>query len=142
MKSIGERFAIALKELKLSNKEILDEFNTSSQHISNLKKSEKINDLMCQIANHYNININWIVSGEGERFIYDSNTNNFQNSTNVVGQDFSNNSNAQHTQNNGNTNDIDENVLKLVDTLYSFAKANDKIDDLKKDLSSLLPKYM
>ena len=73
---------------------------------------------------------------------YNSNTNNFQNSTNVVAQDFSNNSNAHHTQNIGNKLNIDENILKLIDTLYSFAKTNNKIDELKTDLSALLPKYM
>ena len=71
-----------------------------------------------------------------------SNISNFQNSTNVVAQDFSNNSNAQHTQHIGNKSNIDENILKLIDTLYSFAKTNNKIDELKTDLSSLLPKYM
>ena len=70
------------------------------------------------------------------------NVNNFQNSTNVIGQDFSNNSNSQHTQNIGNKLIIDENILKLLDTLYSFAKTNNKIDELKTDLSSLFPKYM
>ena len=73
---------------------------------------------------------------------FNTNINNFQNSTNVVAQDFSNNSNAQHTQNIGNKVNIDENILKLVDTLYSFAKTNNKIDELKTDLSSLLHKYM
>ncbi|QNM89426.1 hypothetical protein HOO34_07035 [Aliarcobacter cryaerophilus] len=71
-----------------------------------------------------------------------SNISNFQNSTNVVAQDFSNNSNAQYMQNIGNKSNIDENILKLLDTLYSFAKTNNKIDELKNDLSALLPKYM
>ena len=71
-----------------------------------------------------------------------TNINNFQNSTNVVAQDFSNNSNAQHTQNISTKLNVDKNILKLVDTLYSFAKTNNKIDELKTDLSSLLPKYM
>lgn len=71
-----------------------------------------------------------------------SNISNFQNSTNVVAQDFSNNSNAHHTQNINNKSNIDENILKLIDTLYSFAKTNNKIDELKTDLSALLPKYM
>ena len=76
-------------------------------------------------------------------FIFgNENINNFQNSTNVIGQDFSNNSNSQHTQNVNNKTNIDENILKLIDTLYSFAKTNNKIDELKTDLSSLLPKYM
>lgn len=71
-----------------------------------------------------------------------SNISNFQNSTNVVAQDFSNNSNAKYMQNIGNKSNIDENILKLLDTLYSFAKTNNKIDELKNDLSALLPKYM
>lgn len=69
-------------------------------------------------------------------------TNNLQNSTNVVAQDFSNNSNAQHTQNIGNFNTIDENILKLIDIMYSSAVKNNKMDELKTDLSILLPKYM
>lgn len=72
----------------------------------------------------------------------DVQTNNFQNSTNVVGQDFSKNNKSSHTQNNNANINIDPNFLKLVDTLYGYAKANDKIDELKTDLLSLLPKYM
>lgn len=74
--------------------------------------------------------------------VLNSNINNFQNSTNVVAQDFSNNSNAQHSQAFGNKTDIDKNILKLIDTLYSFAKENHKIEELKTDLSVLLTKYM
>lgn len=73
-----------------------------------------------------------------------SNINNFQNSKNNVAQIF-----GGENQNNYNPDiksksnvTIDENILKLVDTLYSFAKTNNKIDELKTDLSSLLPKYM
>ena len=72
----------------------------------------------------------------------DINTNNFQNSKNVVGQDFSSNNKSSHNQNIGSAINIDPNVLKLVDTLYVFAKTNNKVDELKTDLSSLLPKYM
>lgn len=69
-------------------------------------------------------------------------TNNFQNSTNVVAQDFSTNSNASHTQNIENKSNIDENILKLIDIMYNSAIKNKKIDELKTDLSILLPKYM
>lgn len=68
--------------------------------------------------------------------------NNFQNSTNGIAQYFGDNSNVQHTLNISNKVNIDENILKLINTLYSFAKTNNKIDELKTDLSSLLPKYM
>lgn len=60
---------------------------------------------------------------------------------NVVGQDFSSKNKSSHTQNIGSIN-IDPNILKLVDTLYSFAVSKQKVDELKTDLSSLLPKYM
>ena len=58
------------------------------------------------------------------------------------------NENIDYSRNNASQNimksepNIDENILKLVDTLCSFAKTNNKFDELKKDLSSLLPKYM
>lgn len=73
--------------------------------------------------------------------IASNSVNNFQNSKNVVGQDFSNKSKASHSQNIQNVQ-IDENVLKLLDTLYSFASKNNKVNDLVEDLSKLLPKYL
>ncbi|MDD2653015.1 MAG: hypothetical protein PHX44_08200 [Sulfurimonas sp.] len=72
----------------------------------------------------------------------DLQTNNFQNSNNVIGQDFSKKSKSSHTQNIGQITNIEPNILKLVDTLYSFAVSKGKIDELKNDLSMLLPKYM
>lgn len=142
MLNVGERFDFALKELKITNKEIAESFNISSQNVSNLKKNDRLNDLISQIATKYNINLNWLVTGKGNYLINNESINNLQNSTNVIGQDFSNNSKAKHTQNIGNKMNIDENILKLLDTLYSFAKTNNKIDELKTDLLSLLPKYM
>lgn len=108
--------------------------NTSQKTISNWKVRNSVNAIKkkCRELGIYNE-----IFGD-----LNSNINNYQNSTNVVGQDFSNKSKAQHTQNFGNRINIDENVLKLVDTLYSFAKDNNKIDELKKDLSFLLSKYM
>jgi hypothetical protein len=67
-----------------------------------------------------------------------SNINNFQNSTNGIAQAFGEAKNEQI----GNKPNIDENILKLIDTLYSFAKTNNKIEELKTDLSILLSKYM
>lgn len=68
-----------------------------------------------------------------------TNVNNLQNSefNNSIGVN-----NGDNTSINSKVNNIDENILKLVDTLYSFAKTNNKIDELKTDLSALLPKYM
>ena len=114
--------------------ELADKIGISQQAISGWKKKNAILAIKkrCRELGIYNE-----IFGD-----FNTNINNFQNSTNVVAQDFSNNSNAQHTQNIGNKVNIDENILKLVDTLYSFAKTNNKIDELKTDLSSLLPKYM
>ncbi len=72
----------------------------------------------------------------------DVNTNNFQNSNNIIAQDFSSNSSASHSQTINTKYDIDENILKLVDTLYSFAKKSNKVDELVQDLSKLIPKYL
>lgn len=71
-----------------------------------------------------------------------SNNNNFQNSKNNVAQIF-----GGENQNNYNTDTksnltIDENILKLIEIMYSYASKHNKIDELKTDLSTLLPKYM
>ena len=69
--------------------------------------------------------------------------NNFQNSKNALAQAFGGKNTNNYNENIQSDNvEIDKNILKLVDTLYSFAKDNNKIDELKTDLSSLLPKYM
>lgn len=114
--------------------ELAGKINTTQQTISSWKQRNSVNAIKkkCKELGIYNE-----IFGD-----LNSNINNFQNSTNVVAQDFSNNSKAQHTQNIGNKSNIDENILKLIDTLYSFAKTNNKIDELKTDLSTLLPKYM
>lgn len=117
-----------------NNLDLANKLETTAQTISNWKSRNSVNAIKkkCRELGIYNE-----IFGD-----LNSNINNFQNSTNVVGQDFSNNSNAHHTQNIDNKTHIDENILKLIDTLYSFAKTNNKIDELKTDLSSLLPKYM
>ncbi|MDY0180580.1 helix-turn-helix domain-containing protein [Aliarcobacter skirrowii] len=114
--------------------ELADKLETTQSTISGWKSRNAIGALTDTVANKAPEALEYIFRSE--------NIHNFQNSTNVVGQDFSNNSNAHHTQNIGNKMNIDENILKLLDTLYSFAKTNNKIDELKTDLSSLLPKYM
>lgn len=115
-------------------KELSEKIDTGQSTISNWKQRKSIKSLKkkCRELGIYNE-----IFGD-----INSNVSNFQNSTNVVGQDFSNNSKARHSQNIGNKNDIDENVLKLVDTLYSYAKSKNKIAELQKDLSSLLTKYL
>lgn len=143
MLNVGERFDFALKELKITNKEIAESFNISSQNVSNLKKNDRLNDLISQIATKYNINLNWLVTGKGNYIISNENINNFQNSKNALAQAFGEKNTNNYNENIQSDNiEIDKNILKLIDTLYSFAKTNNKIDELKTDLSSLLPKYM
>ena len=115
-------------------RELSEKINMSESTVSKWRQRESVNAIKkkCRELGIYNE-----IFGD-----LNSNINNFQNSTHVVAQDFSNKSNAQHTQHIGNKSNIDENILKLIDTLYSFAKTNNKIDELKTDLSSLLPKYM
>ncbi|MDD3009523.1 MAG: helix-turn-helix domain-containing protein [Arcobacter sp.] len=117
-----------------SLQELAEKLNIKQSSLSSWKSRNSINAIKnkCRELGIYNE-----IFGD-----LNTNINNFQNSTNVVGQDFSNNSSAHHTQNIDNKINIDENILKLIDTLYSFAKTNNKIDELKTDLSSLLPKYM
>ena len=111
--------------------ELAPKINTTQQTISSWKSRDAVNAIKkkCKELGIYN------------EIFGDVQTNNFQNSTNVVGQDFSTKNKSSHTQNINSIN-IDPNILKLVDTLYSFAKTQNKVDELKTDLSTLIPKYM
>jgi len=125
-----------IKYYSLANaSQLANKLDISQGVVSNWKSRNAIGALTDTIANK---------DPQALEYIFSSNMdiNNFQNSKNVVAQDFSNNSNAQHSQAFGNKTDIDKNILKLIDTLYSFAKENHKIDELKTDLSVLLTKYM
>ncbi|MFA5427103.1 MAG: hypothetical protein WC279_02715 [Sulfurimonas sp.] len=115
-----------------NNNELSEKINVPAGTISKWKQRNSVNAIKkkCRELGIYN------------EIFGDINTNNFQNSKNVVGQDFSSNNKSSHTQNIGSVINIDPNVLKLVDTLYGFAASKDKVDELKTDLSSLLPKYM
>lgn len=139
--NIGERFDFALKECNISNKEIADKFNVSSQNVSNLKKNDRLNDLISRIASEYDININWLMTGKGHyKISSDSSIYNLQNSTNRTVLDKSSNKEDNTNTYYGNDLDIDKNILKLVDTVYSFAKEN-RLEELKTDLILLLQKY-
>jgi transcriptional regulator with XRE-family HTH domain len=143
MLNVGERFDFALKELKITNKEIAESFNISSQNVSNLKKNDRLNDLISQIATKYNINLNWLVTGKGNYIISNENINNFQNSKNGLAQAFGGKNINNYNENIKSDNvEIDKNILKLIEIMYDYALKHHKIDELKTDLSSLLPKYM
>ena len=113
-----------IKELSLA-------IDTGASTISNWKQRNSITALKkkCRELGIYNE-----IFGD-----LNSNVNNLQNSefNSSIGVN-----NGDNTNMNSKVNNIDENILKLVDTLYSFAKTNNKIDELKTDLSALLAKYM
>lgn len=126
-----------IKYYSLSNAaQLANKFEITQGVVSNWKTRNAIGALTDTVANKDPNALEYIFRNE--------NINNFENSTNVVAQDFSNNSKAKHTQNIGigNKSNTDENILKLIDLMYSSAQKNNKVDELKTDLSSLLPKYM
>ncbi|RBQ27948.1 helix-turn-helix domain-containing protein [Aliarcobacter vitoriensis] len=101
--------------------------------ISNWKSRNAIGALTDTIANK---------DPEALEFIFSSNSNiyNLQNSTNRTVLDKSSNKEDNTNTYYGNDLDIDKNILKLVDTVYSFAKEN-RLEELKTDLILLLQKY-
>lgn len=67
--------------------------------------------------------------------------NNFQSSSNGTGIVYGSNNNSGYSIDKDKSVS-DENMLKLFNTIYVFAKDNNKVDELKKDLSLLLQKYI
>ena len=117
-----------------NNLDLASKMRTTPQTISNWKSRNSVNAInkKCRELGIYNE-----IFGD-----LNSNINNFQNSKNNVAQIF-----GGENQNNYNTDiksnlTIDENILKLIEIMYSYASKHNKIDELKTDLSSLLPKYM
>ncbi|MCG3714186.1 helix-turn-helix domain-containing protein [Aliarcobacter butzleri] len=142
--NIGERFDFALKECNISNKQIADKFDISSQSISNLKKNDRLNDLISKIATEYDININWLVTGKGHYKIDSKNINSFS----QTGE----NSQQVHTQHNSGAGMIvhpnadttnikkEDELQPLFDALLSVSNALDKKDKLKEELTKLISK--
>lgn len=67
--NIGKRLSNALQIKDIKTKDLVDVFGITQQYVSNIRKAEKLNDTIASIANHYQININWLISGNGEMFI-------------------------------------------------------------------------
>ena len=110
--------------------------DTTQSTISGWKARNAIGALTDTVANKAPEALEYIFSPE-------TNVNNFNNSKNALAQAFGGQNTNNYNENIQSDNiEIDKNILKLVDTLYSFAKDNNKIDELKTDLSSLFPKYM
>ena len=118
-----------------NNLDLASKMRTTPQTISNWKSRNSVNAInkKCRELGIYNE-----IFGD-----LNSNINNFQNSKNALAQAFGGQNTNNYNKNIQSDNvEIDKNILKLVDTLYNFAKDNNKIDELKTDLSSLLSKYM
>lgn len=127
-----------IKYYSLSNaSQLAKKFEITQGVVSNWKTRNAIGALTDTVANKDPDALEYIFSSKTE-------INNFQNSNNAVAQDLSSNSSSQHTLNIGNKSNIniDENILKLIDIMYNSAAEDNKIDELKTDLSNLLPKYM
>ena len=125
-----------IKYYSLSNAaQLANKFEITQGVVSNWKTRNAIGALTDTVANKDPNALEYIFRNE--------NINNFQNSKNALAQAFGGKNTNNYNENIQSDNiKIDKNILKLVDTLYSFAKDNNKIDELKTDLLSLLPKYM
>lgn len=77
--TVGKRFEKALNLLELSNKELAEKFSKSSQQISNIKKQEKLNDLIIDICKEYSINLNYLEGMEENVFLKNDNEDNLTN---------------------------------------------------------------
>ena len=146
--NIGERFDFALKECNISNKQIADKFDISSQSISNLKKNDRLNDLISKIATEYDININWLVTGKGHYKIDSKNINSFSqtgaNSQQVhtlhnTGTNMAVHPNTDELNNNTNIKKEDE-LQPLFDALVAVSNVLNKKDKLKEELTKLISK--
>lgn len=114
--------------------DLADKLNVTRSTVSGWKSRQAVGAILEYLFNNDLKALHYIF---GNDYI-----NNFENSTNVVAQDFSNNNNSKHTQNIGNKSNTDENILKLIDLMYSSAQKNNKVDELKTDLATLLSKYI
>ena len=107
--------------------------DTTQSTISGWKARNAIGALTDTVANK---------DPEALEYIFSSNSNvyNLQNSKNHTVLDKSSNKEDNSNTYYGDNLDIDKNILKLVDTVYSFAKEN-RLGELKTDLILLLQKY-
>jgi transcriptional regulator with XRE-family HTH domain len=78
--TIGERFALILKEKGVTQKSFSERIGYSEQSISKLIKGQTLSpkaDLIAQIAVLLpDVNLRWLLIGDGEMFIENKNDNN------------------------------------------------------------------
>ena len=97
---------------------------------------------LATLASKFNVNINWLISGNGEMFIkkdtftqYGDDNQQIGTQNNPYSSDINNfGAGAAKTQNKN----IDEDILKLVEALNSVANALNKKQELKNELTKLI----
>jgi phage repressor protein C with HTH and peptisase S24 domain len=69
--SINERLKILIKVLKLSLKEFSEKTEVPYQSLQNYLRGERTPTIenLIKLSSHLNINLNWLLTGEGEMFI-------------------------------------------------------------------------
>jgi transcriptional regulator with XRE-family HTH domain len=68
--TVNERLAIARKTLKLTQRELADKISVASGFIAAMETGDrKVNPrIMKLISSMYNVNLQWLETGEGEMF--------------------------------------------------------------------------
>ena len=69
---LGERLKQARKALNLSQEKMAKELGTSAGYISEIesgKKKSPGSEFLASLLGRFNLNINWLLNGEGEMFV-------------------------------------------------------------------------
>ncbi|PHQ92623.1 MAG: hypothetical protein COB42_00425 [Sulfurimonas sp.] len=115
---IGSRISSAFTLKGIKSKELAEVFAISKQYVSNIKKADKMNDTISRMADHYNINLNWLVSGKGDMFIDDSNNSISQgDNSRASNRDYI--ENAQKGYHDSEFDDLTISLIKKCITKYS-----------------------
>jgi transcriptional regulator with XRE-family HTH domain len=70
--SVFERYTKIKEELKITQTELAEANNVSQPALSGKESRGNISIATLEhIRKHYNVNINWLLSGEGDKFIKD-----------------------------------------------------------------------
>jgi len=67
--TIGHRLNQALSIKKIKTSHIVDALDISQQYVSNLRKTSNLNNTVVAIAKQYDIDLNWLATGQGEMFL-------------------------------------------------------------------------
>ena len=77
MTKLSERFVSALEILGLKNADLTKKYDISRQNVNNFMSSQKtMTEKFAEICDGENININWLLTGNGKMFIIEPNENN------------------------------------------------------------------